>query len=295
MAEVIWPDYLTESDRLINSEVDHTNARSRKLCIFNLVVGVLHGLQLIAQVVLVVVLGGPFLEFKLPLTSYLPAASGGSNSSSSQFVSQQIACLTMAPLVPAFFFVMAVMHFLVSSPLCYTLYSKGVDKRYNYFRWIEYSISSSIIMWIIEMLFGIYDVPLLVSLFAFNAIMNLSCLVMEIHNNAKTATNWTSFIIGCFSGIIPWVVTVIYYIRGIEQKNELPTLTYVTWISYLVFFIAFPVNTILIHKKFGKWNDYIFGEVGYVILSLITRSTVGWLIFCSFYFSRSSYQNHLCS
>ena len=46
-----------------------------------------------------------------------------------------------------------------------------------------------------------------------------------------------------------------------------------------VFFNLFPINMILQYKKIGKWRDYVYGERGYIILSLVAKSVLAWLAF----------------
>jgi len=52
-------------------------------------------------------------------------------------------------------------------------YITDLRKGINYFRWYEYSISSSLMIVLIAMLFGMYDVVSLILLASVNACMNL--------------------------------------------------------------------------------------------------------------------------
>jgi hypothetical protein len=33
------------------------------------------------------------------------------------------------------------------------------------------------------------------------------------------------------------------------------------------------------YAKVGRWADYRYGELGYITLSLISKSLLGWLVF----------------
>jgi len=278
MTEVIWPD-LQDSMKLMN-ESDSSYVRHRKLRLLNMVVGLLHFIQGIGQTVLVIF---QFGAIKLPIKWPLLDSTNNSLTQTVPFKTQScdvVLGFPVASLVPAFFFSAAAAHLLIASPACFPAYSRGVRNGYNYFRWIEYSISSSIIMFIIEMLFGIYDLAQLISLFALNVVMNLSNLVMEIHN--LEYLNLDAFYIGCFSGITPWIV-ISFYISGLSRKNETSNNIYAILISYFVFFSLSLTHTLLHYKKLGKWKDYIFEEVGHILISFVTKSTMGWLFFYSFY------------
>lgn len=41
----------------------------------------------------------------------------------------------------------------------------------------------------------------------------------------------------------------------------------------------FPVNMVLQYKKVGRWKDYLYGERGYIMLSLVAKSLLAWLVF----------------
>jgi hypothetical protein len=45
-----------------------------------------------------------------------------------------------------------------------------------------------------------------------------------------------------------------------------------------VAFNTFPINMILQYKRVGKWADYVHGERGYIILSLVAKSLLAWLV-----------------
>jgi hypothetical protein len=49
--------------------------------------------------------------------------------------------------------------------------------------------------------------------------------------------------------------------------------------TLVLFWITFPLNMILQYKKVGKWKDYLYGEKGYIILSLVSKSLLAWTIF----------------
>jgi len=283
MTEVIWPD-LNDSARLINESNDF-NSRLRCLRIFNLVMGILHGIQALAQLILVVLLP-QYNDVKLPISVTFVSF----NSTSITVHAQQQPAFSVAPLVTVFFSVSTFFHFLIVTPGCIQTYTAGIGKGYNVFRWIEHAISSSIMMWLISMLLGVYDIAQLISIVALNVTMSLNSLVMEIYNPKTERTKWTSFCIAIFSGSVPWIVLGIYFV-GLGSKDQVPDFVYALLISYFVFYSLFPINMLLHYKKVGKWRDYVVGEIGYVVLNLVSKSVVGWLVFYGFYQS-SPYSQH---
>ena len=131
---------------------------------------------------------------------------------------------------------------------------------------------------LIAVLFGVYDIGALILIFGLNASMNLFGLLMEQMNQYTDKTDWTPFWFGSVAGIIPWVV-VIMYAFGNSDPAQVPWFVYAVFGSYFVFFNLFPINMILQYKKIGKWKDYIYGERGYIILSLVAKTILAWLVF----------------
>jgi Heliorhodopsin len=100
--------------------------------------------------------------------------------------------------------VSALAHLLLASPALYRWYERNVARGINPARWIEYSISSSLMIVVIAMLVGIYDVASLLLIFALNATMTLFGRLMELHNQATARTNWTAFWFGSLAGAVSW-------------------------------------------------------------------------------------------
>jgi len=180
----------------------------------------------------------------------------------------------IGPLVALFLFMSAIAHFLIASVL-YKWYKKKLKQHMNPARWIEYSLSASLMIVIISMLVTIYDIGTIIALFTLTAVMNLMGLMMELHNQTTEKTNWTSYNIGCLSGFIPWVVIFIPLITA----ESVPDFVIAIFITIAIFFNLFAINMFLQYKKIGKWRDYLYGERMYIILSLIAKSALAWQVF----------------
>ena len=186
--------------------------------------------------------------------------------------------LPFAILVALFLFISAFAHLIIILPGTNSIYNRGLEKGINPFRWYEYAISSSVMIVLIAVLFGVYDIGALILIFAVNASMNLFGLLMEKINQYTTKTDWSSFLFGSIAGIAPWIV-IILYAFGNSDPTEVPWFVYAIVGSYFIFFNLFPINMILQYKKFGKWKNYLYGERVYIILSLVAKSLLAWLVF----------------
>jgi len=216
----------------------------------------------------------------------------------------------MGPLVSIFFFLSALFHFLVVSPWFKDIYLAGLRDGRNTFRWIEYAISSSVMIWLIAMFFGVADIALLMCIFVMNAVMNLCGMLMErankgeraktghdsgdplesvpfqageggnssVYKTDETPVDWLPFILGTMLGAMTWVAIFTYFF-GSGPSSEIPGFVYGILFSYLLFFNTFPINMVLVYKRVGRWKDYMFGEFVYIVLSLGSKTLLGWLVF----------------
>jgi len=188
--------------------------------------------------------------------------------------------IRLGPMVAAFLLISAIAHFLVASPWLYPWYVRNLKRRINYVRWYEYALSSSVMIVLIAMLSNVLDLPTLVLLLSLNATMIFFGLMMELHNQTTERTDWTAFILGCFAGIVPWVI-IGWYFGGavVNSDNEVPKFVWGILVSLFLFFNVFPVNMFLQYKRVGPWRDYLFGERGYIMLSLTAKSLLAWQVF----------------
>jgi hypothetical protein len=232
---------------------------------FNLIMFFVH----ISQVFLMLYLSN---NFRLPLTYTTPVYNALTDTISP--TSEILLEIRIGPLVAMFLFISATAHLLISTIL-YKKYVKNLENHMNPYRWYEYSISASIMIVIIAMLTTIYDFGTLIALFTLTGVMNLMGLMMELHNQTTERTDWTSYIIGCVAGIVPWIVIFVPLITA----ESVPDFVIAIFITIAIFFNLFAINMVLQYKKIGKWADYLYGEKIYIVLSLVAKTALAWQVF----------------
>jgi hypothetical protein len=237
---------------------------------FNLIMGFLHLLQGVLMIVLSNDKAYPiytsFLKFDPTKMALVPDLKLASH-------------LRFGPAVAVFLLLSAVAHFFLAT-VGYKMYVSNLIKGMNPVRFYEYALSSSVMIVLIGMLVGIYDLGAIILIFGINAMMNLFGNMMELHNQHTQKTNWTSFLYGCVAGIITWIVIVTYFIGSLTgEGGKPPAFVYAIIPTLFVFFNIFAVNMVLQYKKIGPWKDYLFGERVYIILSLTAKTVLAWIIF----------------
>jgi hypothetical protein len=181
--------------------------------------------------------------------------------------------------VVAFLALSAFFHFLISSPWFFGRYKNGLLQSRNYFRWTEYALSSSIMIWLILAINGVTDIGALFSIFAVNAAMILFGALQEKYEKPGSG-GLLPFIFGSMVGIVPWILVLIYFLRpGSASEAAPPDFVVGIVISLFLFFNTFAINQWLQYKQVGKWKNYLQGERTYITLSLVAKTALAWQVF----------------
>lgn len=232
----------------------------------NVLMGVLHAVQGVVVLILA-------NDFALPVTSTFMEGPPGAGAPELRTVFE----VRFAWWVAAFLFLSAAAHWIIAAPRVYEWYRANLERERNYARWIEYSVSSSIMIVLIAMLTGISEVTAIFALFAVNATMILFGLLQE-HYESPGSGRWMPYWFGVFAGAVPWIL-IGYYLVSPGIEAEPPAFVYAIFFSLFVFFNSFAVNMVLQYRKVGKWADYLYGEKVYVFLSLTAKSLLAWQVF----------------
>jgi len=245
-----------------------TEGRFRRLRRYNVIMGLFH----LSQGMAILALSN---SFSLPVTATFMEGPPGSPIT----MPTELFNIPLGPAVAAFVFLSALAHFIIASPGVFPWYVANLKKNRNYARWIEYSLSSSLMVVLIALLPGIFDIAALIAIFGANAAMILFGLLME-HYEEPGNPNWMSFIFGSVVGAVPWIV-IGYYVWSPTTAANPPAFVYWIFVTMFVFFMSFALNMVLQYKRVGPWRDYLFGEAVYIALSLFSKSLLAWLVFAN--------------
>jgi hypothetical protein len=250
-----------------------TESTFRNLRIFNVVMGVFHLLQSLLMVVL-------STDFSIPLTTQFLDFNPDAPATEQVMPNmQEVIDLPIAPLVAVFLLLSAVAHFLIAGPF-FKNYVNQIKQEVNFFRWYEYAVSSSVMIVALAVFTGITDILFLITLLGLNAAMNFFGHDMESMNRYTPDTHWTPFIFGCLAGIVPWIAIGAYFFGGIGNADiAIPDWVNLAFVVVFLFFNSFAINQFLQYKEIGPWKRYIFGEYGYIVLSLVAKSALAWQVF----------------
>ena len=248
--------------------IDPTVARKlRGLRRLNVIVGGVHLVQAVAILAL-------SNSFAIPVTATFQDGPPGTAPGELQ----DLFDVAFGPAIAAFLLLAMLDHWITAAPRVVNWYEANLLRGRNDARWIEYSVSASLMIVLIAMLTGINNVYALVGLAGANAAMILFGLVME-HVNGERASTWLPFVFGCIAGAVPWIAITIAIVGSEVEYGGVPTFVVAIFVSLFLLFNSFAINMVLQYRKVGRWRDYLYGERVYLLLSLVAKSALAWQVF----------------
>jgi hypothetical protein len=242
-------------------------ATYRRLRIWNASLAFLHA----GQAAVILALSN---SFTLPITiSFLKGPPGTAASTNNVYN------LRIGLAVAAFLLLAALDHGMMAAPRIHRWYERNLAIERNPARWWEYSLSASLMVVLIAMLTGISELSALIAIFGVNAAMILFGLAMERANRLGRPVIWRPFVYGCIAGAVPWIAIAVQIGYSQNQTGNVPGFVFGIFASLFVLFNSFALNMFLQYRRNGPWRSYLFGERGYLVLSLVAKSLLAWQVF----------------
>lgn len=233
---------------------------------YNLIAGVFHLIQAVAILILA-------NDFALPVSvSYLlDAPVPGAN-----FEEVALFDFPIAIGVAIFSLLSAVAHFWIVGP-GFKGYSTDLSNKRNIARWIEYSISSTLMIVLISLINAVWNIVALIAIAGVNVAMILFGWLQEKYEEPGKGS-LLPFWFGCIAGIVPWIA-MFWLLFSPGSEAEAPGFVYGVVFSLFAFFNSFAIVQWLQYKEIGRFADYLVGERTYITLSFIAKSALAWQIF----------------
>jgi hypothetical protein len=259
--------YILVYNKLMDKKLSVKISKLKKL---NIVAGFLHLTSFIAIYAL-------SNDFTLPVTAVYQTGPPGTT------FTEQITLfnLNVSFAVMAFLGLSAFFHLYVAYGKNFKNYVDGLKNNINVFRWVEYSLSSSVMIILIAMITGISSYAALLAIFAANLSMILFGWLQEKFAEPGDG-EMLPFIFGSIAGIIPWAIVAIQlFAPGGPAEVSPPVFVYGIVFSIFLLFNSFALVQYFQYKARGIWKDYLVGERAYIILSLAAKSLLAWQIFAN--------------
>ncbi len=181
----------------------------------------------------------------------------------------------IGPAIAVFLLLAAFDHFTTAT-FGRGTYERDLGRGINRFRWVEYSVSATLMVLLIASYSGITDITTVISIAGANVAMILFGWLQERMNPPeRTSTTMLPFWFGTIVGVAPWVAIWVNVIGA----PQVPSFVYGIVIAELIFFFSFALNQYLHYRQIGRWCNYAYGEKTYLVLSLAAKSVLAWQIY----------------
>ena len=233
---------------------------------YNLIAGVFHLVQAIAIIAL-------SNDFALPVSvNYLLDAPVPG----ARFDNVHLFDFPVAIGVAIFSLLSALAHFYIIGP-GFKKYANDLANKRNIARWVEYAISSTLMIVLISLINAVWDVVALIAIAGANIAMILFGWLQEKYEEPGKG-GLLPFWFGCIAGVVPWIA-MFWLLFSPGSEAEAPGFVYGVVFSLFLFFNSFALVQWLQYKQVGRWKDYLVGERTYITLSFIAKSALAWQIF----------------
>ncbi len=258
------PTDITDTSMNVTTATGVTPERLDNLRRWNIGLTILHA----AQAVLIVVLSG---DFVIQVVSTFPEGPPGTRVP----VSEPLFDVRVGIAIGLFLSLAAIDH-LVTATFARRTYESDLRGGINRFRWVEYSVSATIMILLIGFYSGITNITAVIAVVGANVAMILLGWLQERMNPpGRATTTMMPFWFGTIAGIAPWIAIAVQIIGS----ETVPGFVYGIVIVQFMLFFSFGLNQWLQYRRIGKWTDYIYGEKAYLVLSLAAKSLLAWQIY----------------
>jgi hypothetical protein len=167
-------------------------------------------------------------------------------------------------------------------------YVSDIKNGVNLVRWIEYSITATLMTWIIAQLCGITNVFLVFLLAVVgNVVLQWHGYFFELTMKHQSwIERWSPMISGFMLFFGQWSILACYFFRTINAvgADAVPWFVYVSFFGMLGTFLLFPLVQFLFAVNTIKtWFWY---ELGFIILSLFSKLLLDWTLFAAIFTER---------
>jgi hypothetical protein len=256
---------------------------------FNVAAGVLHSVSFVGILILASWSQSQGDTFQAEVTTdFRVYADGGTGPLTTSLVS-----LGTYPLIwieVPFSLITAIFHFIIAYDVrTWTSYTRlALQEERNPLRWIEYSITASLMTWVILQLSGITNIfMLLVVGVVMNAALQCTGHFMEVLNTPSQIKrrggkiNWLPTVAGWVIFATQWSVIFGYFFTAVTSaSDDVPWFVWTVVIGLFGMFSAFGFVQLFHYRrwKFLRLDTGYGAEMAFVVLSLVSKVTLDWIL-----------------
>ena len=197
---------------------------------------------------------------------------------------RQLTSVNLSYIMAAALFASAVLYALQAT-LYWRRYQNAVKKGVHMLRWVGYMVSGGMVILVVALAAGVYDLASLLMVVTLVAVMYLSGWVIELYSAGGKHTlplHAASAATGIAAGAIAWITVLGYLIGNVAFGGlHLPVYTWVLVIAVIVLTKAQVVLVHLAHRSRLGRDRQARIEGRYMGLDFIMKTLAAWLLFAA--------------
>ena len=247
--------------------IELTDDRSRDLRNWNIGLTVLHAAQAVAILVLA-------SDFSIALTKTPPEGPPGTRLPAAEtLVDVRIGAAI------ALFLALAAIDHLLTATVARSVYEADLRRGINRFRWVEYSISATIMVLLIASYSGITEITAVIAIAGANVAMILFGWLQERFNPPGRDRDLDAAVLVRHHrrDRAPWIAI---WFNVAEPPTRYRDSSTASSIAETILFFSFGLNQWLQYRQRRTAGpSYLYGEKTYLVLSLVAKSLLAWQIY----------------
>jgi hypothetical protein len=176
-----------------------------------------------------------------------------------------------------------------------SFYTRWVEEGRNPLRWLEYSVSASVMMFAIAFFAGVTTITELVLMVSLTATTMAFGWMTEEWNIVIARIKRSQgkgprdlldrlapHFVGWFPQIIAWGIVILRFVEAAnETEGEMPDFVYGIVFGEIVIFMGFAAVQIRQFWSPPSLEDHVTAEIAYTVLSITAKTVLAWVIFGS--------------
>jgi hypothetical protein len=162
---------------------------------------------------------------------------------------------------------------LAAAPYFHRWYALGVVDKCNYFRWMEYSVTSSLMSILIAGFIGINDMTALGGIFTLQMGVSLLVWLQERYEFPGTG-GMLPMMFAWLVGIFAWLIMLPYVIPyGLQEVSQYSIPAYA---STFITFMLYGMLKTLQYANVWIFADFLVGELLFMFLDIFVNTFFTW-------------------
>lgn len=190
----------------------------------------------------------------------------------------EVKSYSLQALVAIIFFITALFHYYYYKS---KNYYKEISRGYNRYRWVEYGITATLMIFVLALISGIKELYTVLFLVCSSIVLMSFGYFFEMSKDRKVKLS--ALIMGFFIFTYSWAVFLANFFPNIQSTKdlgfEIPSWVYAVLLPMIFWWFSFGLVAILNFRAYKKKGyDYSRYEKYYIFLSFMSKAFMGYYL-----------------